>query len=293
MHNRITTDKFPHHPDNVPNELKAGERWVTCDEYKVPLIAIENGACFAASSTNPETWRSYETALATWQENEHITGLGRVICDDEDYVGVDLDDCVEPETGELAPWAATIVARLDSYTEVSPSLKGVKIWVRAPELTTAYKKPELEIYPARRYFTVTGLTFGTTHVIRTAGETLAAIIEEEFPKVDRGRSPYNGPDRVLDLEEFLERANVEVFSVLSDGAAERKYRILCPWLDEHSDGDDTGTYCGQYDNGALFFACWHSHCSARRWREFRALLNPVVFLGRPSRSKCVRGGRLR
>jgi primase-polymerase (primpol)-like protein len=293
MHNQITTDKFPHYPENVPAALKTGERWVTCDEYKVPLIAVPNGACFAASSTNKETWRPYETALATWQENEHITGLGRVICDDEDYVGVDLDDCVEPETGELVPWAATIAARLDSYTEVSPSLKGVKIWVRAPELTTAYKKPEIEIYPARRYFTVTGLTFGAGREIRAAGETLAAIIEEEFPKVDRDRSPYNGPDRVLDLEEFLGRANVEVLSVLSDGAAERKYRILCPWLDEHSDGDDTGTYCGQYDNGALFFACWHSHCASRRWQEFRALLNPVVFLGRPSRSKCVRGGRLR
>ena len=122
---------------------------------------------------------------------------------------------------------------------------------------------------------------------------LAELIREEFPKVARDRTPYEGPERVLALDEFLERAGVEILAVLSDGAAERKYRIRCPWLSEHTDEDDTGTYTGQYENGALFFSCWHSHCAHRRWREFRSLLNPVAFLGRPSRSKCERGGRLR
>ena|SRR5215217_809588 len=97
MDNDITTPRFPHYAENVPDELKAGERWVCCDEYKVPLIAIENGAVFAASSTNPETWRYYDTAVATWQQNEHIAGIGRIIAEDEDYVGVDLDDCIDSE----------------------------------------------------------------------------------------------------------------------------------------------------------------------------------------------------
>src|SRR4051812_37807500 len=105
MPGTIATPRFPHHTENVPAELKLDERWVTCDEYKVPLIAIENGACFAASSTNADTWRSYETALRTYQENEHITGVGRVIENNEPYVGVDLDDCLEPKTGEVTPWA--------------------------------------------------------------------------------------------------------------------------------------------------------------------------------------------
>ena len=278
-------DRFPHYPENVPAELKVGDVWVTCDEYKVPLIAIENGACFAASSTNPETWRSYETALATWQVNEHITGVGRVICDDEDYVGVDLDDCVDPSSGEISPWAVTIIDRLDSYYEISPSRTGVKIWVRAPGISTAYKKPGLEVYPARRYFTITGLTFGTSREIREAGDALAAIIEEEFPKVRRDRREYGGPARVLDLEEFLERADVGVFDV----ASESKYRIRCPWCDEHSNGDESGTYTGQYENGALFFVCHHAHCGRRGWREFRHHVEAIAFLGRAPRGT----GRLR
>jgi|SRR5215216_1290187 len=294
MGTTITTPRFPHHPENVPAELKVGDVWVTCDEYKAPLIAIKSGTVFAASSTDSNTWRTYETALATHSDNEHISGIGRVIAADEDYVGIDLDDCLDPDTGDLTPWANTIITRLNSYSEISPSLTGVKIWTKAPGTNTAYKKPGLEIYSRGRYFTVTGLPLnGHRAPIAVRGDELAAIIEEEFPKVDRDRSPYDGPARVLDLDEFLERAAVPVFAVLSDGAAERKYRIRCPWLDEHSDSDETGTYVGQYPDGALFFACWHSHCARRAWREFRAQLNPVAFLGRPSRSKCQRGGRLR
>src|SRR5215213_8122783 len=97
----FTTTRFPHHPENVPAELKAAERWVTCDEYKVPLIAIENGAVFAAKSTDPKTWRSYEVALKTYSENEHIAGIGRVIEEDSNLVGVDLDDCIDGDTGEI------------------------------------------------------------------------------------------------------------------------------------------------------------------------------------------------
>ena len=93
----------------------------------------------------------------------------------------------------------------------------------------------------------------------------------------------------MDLDEFLERADVTVFTVASDGAAERKYRIRCPWVDEHTDGDESGTYCGQYENGALFFSCWHSHCARRAWREFRHYVETMMFLGRAPRGT----GRLR
>src|SRR5215211_7828333 len=102
METSSTTSQFPHHEENVPDELKAG--------------------------------------------------AGRVIGFEEEYVGVDLDGCLSPETGQLSTWAGRILDRLDSYSEVSPSLKGIKVWTRAPGLTTSYKKPGLEIYVGRRYF---------------------------------------------------------------------------------------------------------------------------------------------
>ncbi|HSP96544.1 MAG TPA: hypothetical protein VL049_04785, partial [Candidatus Dormibacteraeota bacterium] len=46
------------------------------------------------------------------------------------FAGIDLDGARDPATGVLAPWAQSIVAACDSYTEVSPSGTGVKIIVR-------------------------------------------------------------------------------------------------------------------------------------------------------------------
>jgi hypothetical protein len=288
-----TTDfvRFPHHPENVPDELKPGEHWVCCDEYKVPLIPIPSGAVFAASSTNPNTWRSYGTALTTWQENEHIAGVGRVIVDSEPYLGVDLDDCLDPSTGQLAPWAAQIVQELDTYVEVSPSLMGLKLWAVAPELKRSYKKPGLEIYPSNRYFTLTGLTLGEPRPVRDVSEAITGIVGREFPRVERHNARYDGPQRMLNLVDLLERAGVEIFcEIHHERTAELAFSIRCPWHGEHTGGDTSGTRVGRYENGALFYHCEHSHCSGRRWPDFRGHCKSIIHLGRPPRGK---GGRLR
>ena len=288
----FTPVRFPHHSENVPDELKTGEYHLCCDEYKVPLIATASGSCYAASSTDPETWRSYEDALRAWRDNEwSFAGIGRVIREEEDYVGVDLDKCIDPETGEFAEWALGILKRLDSYAEISPSRTGVKVWVKAPSIVRAYVKPGLEIYPRGRYFTVTGLTLDSTiRDVASRDEELQAIIEEEFPKVDRDRRPYNGPKRALDLLDYLERAGVQIFEERADRAAERVYSIVCPWAHEHTGGDESGTRVGQYADGATFFRCEHAHCrEVRQWRQFRAELDPRIYRDRPRRAK----GRLR
>jgi hypothetical protein len=291
MIDTYTPTRFEHHPDNVPDELKTDETWVCCDENKVPLIATLSGAVYAASSTDPATWRSHEEAYEAWLENEwSYAGVGRVIRAEEGLVGVDFDKCLDPETPELTPWAAQAIDRLDSYAEVSPSGTGVKVWTYAPSITRAHVKPGLEIYPRGRYFTVTGIALGKAKAIETRDEELAAIVDEQFPRVDRDRTPYDGPRKALDLLDYLERADVEIYAERSDGTAERVYSIRCLWYEEHTDEDTSGTRVGQYADGALFFRCEHAHCRGiREWRQFRAECDPIVYLGRPRKAK----GRLR
>jgi hypothetical protein len=282
--------RFEHHEENVPDELKMGERWVCCDEGKVPLVATASGAVYAASSTDPATWRAYDNTLEAWRENEwSFAGVGRVIKADEEYVGVDLDHCLDVDSGEIYAWAARVLDRLKSYSEISPSGDGVKIWVKAPSITRAHVKPGFEIYPRGRYFTVTGKVLGRKKEIAERDDELSRIISEEFPRVDRDRRPYDGPQKVLDLLNYLERANIEIFAELSDGAAERKYAVRCPWVDEHTDHDESGTYAGQYANGATFYYCYHSHCAGRLWQEFKAYADAVAYGTRPRRLS----GRLR
>lgn len=279
--------------DRIPEELRTGKKHVNWRDEgnpgrKVPKIA---GTLSNASSTNPMTWRTFEECVAAMKRHPgRYAGVGRVIAKDDPFVGVDLDDVRDPETGKLSTRAAEIVQRLNSYAEVSPSETGVKIWVRAT-LERAYKKPGFEVYPHSRYFTLTGRPL--PHVLPRVEERtreLEALIGEEFPEPEkRPRRPYEGePGERIDLVEFLSAAGVQVLGEVLDGTAERVFRVVCPWVQEHSNRDRSGTRAGQYPDGALFFQCEHAHCANRGWPEFRQEVDPRI----PAKIKVCRARRV-
>lgn len=147
----------------VPDSLAELNQWIVWryeqrngKQTKVPYSV--GGT--AASTTDPITWASYEQALNTWQANsKRYAGVGFVFSQVDPYAGIDLDDCLEQ--GRMKPWAQPIVEKLaDTYMEVSPSGRGVKIWVKATLPGSGLKRPygdgDVEIYDRARYFTVTG-----------------------------------------------------------------------------------------------------------------------------------------
>jgi putative DNA primase/helicase len=113
-----------------------------------------------ASSRDSRTWRSFEEAVAAY-ENGGYAGVGFVLSSGDQYTGVDLDHCRDPESGELADWAALMIERLGGYAEVSPSGRGVHVIVRGdlPEGTrhkVAGAHGAIEAYSTQRFLTVTG-----------------------------------------------------------------------------------------------------------------------------------------
>src|SRR5215216_1145104 len=108
-----------------------------------------------ASSTDPKTWANYSEAVSAHRENGYH-GIGFVFTPEDDLCGVDLDGCIDPETGEIEDWAQQIVEELDSYTEISPSGTGLHVLVRATLPEGRNRKGRFEVYDRSRYFTVTG-----------------------------------------------------------------------------------------------------------------------------------------
>lgn len=149
---------------NVPEALRALRQWVAWQyverngkQTKCPMIPTKGGA---ASSTNPGTWATFEEAIAACKA-PGLEGIGFVFSADDTFAGIDLDNCLDAATGEVKPWAWPILDQLDSYTEVSPSGKGVKVFVRAskpgPRCKSRYEDGAIEMYDRGRFFTVTGV----------------------------------------------------------------------------------------------------------------------------------------
>ncbi len=143
--------------DNIPSELRRRPQWVAWrleerdgKPTKVPYIA---GGVGKASSTDSETWRTFEEAVQALKTGR-FDGLGFVFSSGDPFAGVDLDSCRNPETGKLEAWAAKVVEDLDGYAEASPSGTGVHIIVRAKAPNK--KRGQVEAYSSERYFTVTG-----------------------------------------------------------------------------------------------------------------------------------------
>nr|WP_254448195.1 DNA-primase RepB domain-containing protein [Ruegeria sp. HKCCC2117] len=55
------------------------------------------------------------------------------------------------------------------------------------------------------------------------------------------------------------------------------YEILCPWVDEHTNGDETGTYyrVPLTDEPARAFMCFHGHCRHRNSADFKSRLREM------------------
>ena len=159
----------------IPDRLAECEQWICWQEVerdgkptKVPIKPYHTNGTLNASATDPATWRDLQSALEFHQSDRVDTdGIGFVFAPKTSIVGVDLDDCRDPATGDLTDWARDIVDRLDSYTEVSPSGRGVHVLLEGELPPGRNRRGDVEMYDEARFFTVT-----TDHVEGTP-ETIA------------------------------------------------------------------------------------------------------------------------
>jgi putative DNA primase/helicase len=92
-----------------------------------------------------------------------FAGIGFTVTKDDPYCAIDIDNCLD-NTRQLKPWARSITKRFsDTYTEITPSGKGLRIWTRGKLPGSGRKFPysdgRIEVYDQGRYFAVTGRPF--------------------------------------------------------------------------------------------------------------------------------------
>jgi primase-polymerase (primpol)-like protein len=151
----------------VPDDLRELDQWLlwrmeTVNSRKTKVPYSVRG--YKASSTDPRTWAPFDVALTALHKSpQRYAGLGFVFVKGGGLAGIDLDDCLD-SGGDVKKWASGVVERFfDSYMEISPSGRGLKIWARGSIpgnlAKVTVEDGGIEIYDHARYFTFTGQRF--------------------------------------------------------------------------------------------------------------------------------------
>jgi primase-polymerase (primpol)-like protein len=185
-------------PPLIPKALQALDQWVVWrsesrdNQPKPAKRPLNPKTGKPASVSNPATWGSFIDALAALQKTQ-VDGLGFVFTDSDPFVGIDLDECRNPETGEIEPWALDIIERLNSYTEASPSGTGVHILTRGKLPAGGRKAGQIEMYETARFFTATGAHItGTPTTCEERTEAITDLYRQYFPAAKPSR-PQDSP----------------------------------------------------------------------------------------------------
>jgi putative DNA primase/helicase len=183
--------RMPLTAKNIPEQLRAipnwlGWRWEWSDKSqnwnkRPKAIGGGNG-----SSTNSATWCDFQTAIA---DADNFDGLGLAMGKHGiGLVGIDIDNCRDPRTGKLSDFAQSIVDQQRTYTEISPSGTGVKLWLLCDDCDRldSYGRQNnavgLEVYWHGRYFTVTSELVGQAMPVAQAGEAFWELVDTHLSR---------------------------------------------------------------------------------------------------------------
>lgn len=145
--------------DRIRDEMRNRNQWLCWEaamrdgkETKLPKDPETEGF---AQTDDPSTWGSFMNANGLVKRGK-MDGVGFVFTEDDNYVGIDLDNCRDPETEEWDDWALEIMEDIGGWIEISPSGTGAHIILKGEIPGSRNRKGDLEIYEDGRFFTITG-----------------------------------------------------------------------------------------------------------------------------------------
>lgn len=134
-----------------------------------------------------------------------------------------------------------------------PGMLGVTRYCRLPE---GYNSKESRLIDGEPFkcrllkFDIWGERFTMDRLADLCGTDL--VFDRKESKTN-GAADVNHP--LIDV--------IEIKSKLSSG----KYDITCPWVDDHTGGDDSGTAAWTNDDLSIGFKCHHGHCHDRTGKD--------------------------
>lgn len=198
----------------IPEVLRQYPSWVVWQyrlikgEITKPPVNLRTDRL--ASVTNPASWVSFEEARKAYTHGGYA-GIGFVLTRQAGIVGIDIDHCIH--NGEIDQDTKESITLLATYTERSPSGKGIRLFLKGSLPGPYRRKGHIELYQDGRYLTVTGQRIeGTPDTLSFSQEILSRFYNHIFqPEDDDRKKEYligsdKKPHRRLSDEQVLEKA---------------------------------------------------------------------------------------
>ncbi|KAH0533500.1 hypothetical protein FGG08_007703, partial [Glutinoglossum americanum] len=202
-------------------------------------------------------------------------GVGFVLASDDLFFGVDLDDGTPQES--IEHW----VGLLDTYTEFSPSGKGLRLFGVGALPAGARKRGTVECYETGRFLTVTGHRLeGSAEDVQPRQSQIEQFHSEAFPAKARvvpsvarmgGLEGFSGNDTELLSVAFSARNGAKLADLYS-GSWQGKYKSLSEAVPALLWGlafytKDAARLDGLFRGSGLFAQCakWDDSRGASTW----------------------------
>ena len=242
---------------NVPDEFKQISNWVLWKQEpsspggKPTKIPYQLNNIRAKSNTST-TWSPFEEVVDAYNKGG-FDGIGWCVPLDGGihYWGLDFDDAIDPDTGEFNEWRlptgelAPVQPKdglaFDSYTEMTPSGAGYRVYVKCSIGVPEHKKknygacnqktgkiPAVEMYSSGRFFAFTGEKLSSsTDTVKTITEETALAFHAKMigekpvaAKKERTNKPAKQIDTVTD------EATVQLAFDIKDGHVGSRHDLL-------------------------------------------------------------------
>jgi len=170
--------------DGLPSRLKDHDQWLAThdkpwddDWHKRPKYPT-------SWNDDGTTLFSFEEAHSRYESTDN-TGIAFRFTDDGPFIGFDFDKV--RIDGDFTDEVLNLVQRLNSYTEVSSSGKGLHVIAEGDHLDDRKNEGqlsdcgELEVYDTDRYFVLTGDVYGDLTSVESGPTVVREIQDDHLP----------------------------------------------------------------------------------------------------------------
>jgi hypothetical protein len=291
-----------------PSEAEIKKAEVLMREAKPVKMPIDPNTGFQAKTNDEKTWGTYWVAKAYYQSNpDKMSGLGLNYYGKGDkdknshILSFDLDD-IKNESGEIKATVIRIITKLLSWTELTPSGKGCRIYVRENWMKGGRKagifkdfnekgEPEeqkIEFFgEGNHYVTITGVPipkingFDNNKIEKRPKDLTEMIYQKVFPPIVKSNEVKEKDVEITEsyLAEELSSIGFEYkqeWGMDQGGKSGFKFKITCPWGSEEGTEHESGVnnlgdafIFVPEDHRRPWFHCSHATCKDKySWEDF-------------------------